>query len=165
MVDVGSKQHNSLNFAVSMTLFTVFALFLTLVLLMGASSVGNIAASADERFSERTPLLYLSQRIRSFDSSDSIKITQIDGVSALVLSGSYFDSLSGTGGSTEIYIYHWDGFLTELYTFDGEAPNLRIGTSLFAAESLAFDVILNSLIKVTVGDNSIYVNLYSGVGI
>ncbi|MCL2638847.1 MAG: DUF4860 domain-containing protein [Oscillospiraceae bacterium] len=145
------NKHSSLGFAVSMTLFTVFALFLVLVLLAGASSLESIAASAEERFSERTPLLYIAQKIRSADRADAVQITQIDGVSVLVL----------TDNSVQIYIYYYDGYLNELYTFG--VPNLRLGTRLFAAESVSFEVVEKSLIKATVDDNSINVSLMSEV--
>jgi len=154
------KKHNSLNFAVSMTLFTVFALFLTMVLLTGASSFKNISASADARNSERTPLLYITQKIRSNDRlmpyspAGSVQIAIIDSLPVLVL---------GAGEEIMTYIYFYEGYLTELYAFADEVPNLRIGTPLFQTDTVAFEEqVVPSLLRITIGAKSIYVNLSAG---
>ena len=143
--------HRSLNFAVSMTLFTVFALFMTLVLLMGASSFRNVSDSASNRYNERTSLFYISQKIRGFDRADSVKVAEIDGVGALILSNNVHN----------IYIYGKDGFICELYSLAGESPDLRVGTPILPVASLEFEAESESLIKITVDGKSVLVNLTS----
>jgi len=161
---MNKNSHHSLNFAVSMTLFTVFALFLTLVLLTGASSFRSVSEGTEERYTERTPLLYVSQRIRSADRAGMIKITEIDNIPALLmLSEPYGDGI--VSGEIQIYIYYHDGFLKEFYAFDGEAPRLEIGQAIFPADSAEFELITSSLIKITINGKSIFVNLSSEVSI
>ncbi|MCL2018853.1 MAG: DUF4860 domain-containing protein [Oscillospiraceae bacterium] len=158
------QKHNSLNFAVSITLFTVFALFLTLVLLMGASSFRSVSASADERYYERTPLLYITQKIRMSDRADSIRLEEIDGVSTLVLTEYYTDDSDEffvMSGEIAVYIYYRDGYINEFLTFDGEKPNLSIGVEILPVESLDFEMLSPSLIKITIDGKSVFVNINS----
>ena len=142
------NNHKSLNFAVSMALFTVFALVLTLVLLMGASSFRNVAANAEERFNERTPLLYVSQKIRSFDRANGIKIEN--------------DMLILTENNHTTYIYHLDGYVRELLVFDDDEPRFELGISLFPAEIMKIEAV-NQLTVVTINEKSILVNLMTEV--
>jgi hypothetical protein len=135
-----------------MTLFTVFAVFLTLVLLMGASSFRNVSAGADERFTERTPLLYISQKIRGFDRADSVRIDRLDEIDVMILSERDYDT----------YIYVYEGYLTELITFSDSVPHFRLGTALFAAETAEFEFAADSLVKVTIDGKSVYVGLTAG---
>jgi len=156
------RRHNSLNFAVNMTLFAVFALFLTLVLLTGASSFRNVAASAKARHKERVPLMYVSQRIRAFDRIDAgehaVRVENIDGRSVLVLTETQiFEKMA-------VYIYQDGGFLNELYVFDDEEPEFRLGERLFVAESAEFEERQPGLIKITIDGNIAYVNLMAEVG-
>jgi len=144
--------NSSLNFVVSMALFTVFALCLTLTLLMGASSFRNVSSSADERYRERTPLLYISQKLRSFDRVGGVMLERIDGTDVLTLSEDEYN----------IYIYHRDGYIRELLVFEGDTPNLDLGTELFAAKNMDFhNMFIDSLIIVTVNKSSICINLMS----
>jgi hypothetical protein len=165
MKGVKQRRHNSINFAVSMTLFAVFALFLTLVLLTGASSFRNVAASSEARHNERVPLMYVSQRLRAFDRVDAfsgeraISVAQIDGVSAIVLTETQeFEKIA-------IYIYQHEGFLNEMYVFDDDKVDLNLGERLFAAESAHFAETRPGLIEITIDGNTTYVNLMSGVGV
>ena len=149
---MGSRKHNTLGFAVSMTLFTVFALFMMLVLLTGAASFGNVSEAIEERYSERTALFYISQKIRTFDLENGVSITETDGVQTLVLSG----------GDFTIHIYERDGYLTELYTLYGDLPQLRLGTRLLPAKNITFEFAAPSLFKATIDGQSIYVQLNAG---
>jgi len=154
---MNKHSHGSMNFVVSISLFTVFAILLTLVLLMGASSFKSVSVNAQERYEQRTPLLYVSQKIRGFDRVDSVKITETNGINTLVLSDEFHD----------IYIYEYNGYLTEFLAFSGDNPRLEIGISLFKVQSVKFeldDFMGSSLIKVTIDESEVYVSLTSGGG-
>ncbi|MCL1823224.1 MAG: DUF4860 domain-containing protein [Oscillospiraceae bacterium] len=149
------RSHNSLNFAVSMTLFAVFALFLTMVLLTGASAFKGLSTAVEERYSERTILLYLSQKVRMSDAAESVNIAEYDGIPMLVL----------TTGAMNAYIYTEDGYLTELYGWSDEQPDFSVkGTPILPAENVGFEKVTASLIKITVGGNSTFVHLSSDTG-
>jgi hypothetical protein len=151
--------HNSLSFVVSMMLFTVFALFLTLVLMTGASSFQSVSDGVRERFEERTPLFYVSQKIRASDRTDAVRITEVNGIQALVLTEPFNDEDLGISGEILIYIYEHGGFLKEFYAFDDSPPNLQIGTAVFPAESISFGFVTDSLLKVEINGESLYINL------
>jgi hypothetical protein len=152
-----NKNNNSLNFVINMALFTVFAMFLTLILLMGASSFRNISENAEERFNERTPLLYMTQRIRSFDSIEAVRIGEVDGIPALILTETF------VGGKAVTYIYYYNGSLNENLVFGDDLPVLRLGTTLFPIDSINFNLHTSSLIEITINEKSIFVNLSSEV--
>jgi hypothetical protein len=141
------NNHGALNFIVSITLFTVFALTLTLVLLTGASAFRGVSVNAEERFNERTPLLYVSNRLRD---SETVRITEHDGVPVLVV-----DDIEGF---FDIYIYLYDGQIREFYSFRGEPPFLEYGVVLFPAESLDFAEVMPSLVRVTINGRDLFVN-------
>jgi hypothetical protein len=147
-----------MNFVVSITLFTVFAVVLTVVLLTGASSFKQVSVHSQERYEQRTPLLYAAQKIRGFDRVDSvsyrnaIRVADVYGTRALVLSDELHD----------IYIYEYDGYLTEFLAFSGGSPILEAGIKLFSVESAEFEFVSESLIRVTIDEASIYVNLTAG---
>jgi hypothetical protein len=134
--------HKGLNFVVSITLFTVFAMMLMLVLLTGASAFRNIAEQSQERFNSRTPLLYISNRLQNVES---VQILMIDDTQVLLMNDEFFD----------IYIYFYDGLIRELYHLPelGDPVRLELGMELFPAQSLTFasiddlpltEVVLNS---------------------
>lgn len=152
-----------INFAVSMTLFTVFALFLMLVLITGASSFKNVSDMAETRFHERTPLLYISQKLRANDRAEAIRIGEVEGIPALMMTERFTDDLTGATGSLTVYIYYYNGHLNELFTFDDDVPQLRLATPLFPAEDAGFEMLTPALIKVTVNGKSIHANLSSEV--
>jgi hypothetical protein len=136
-----------------MTLFTVFAVVMTLVLLSAASSFRSVSDSAEERFSERTPLLYVAQKIRGFDRSGAVKLDRIDEADVLVLREEYYDVL----------IYERDGFLCELFVLHGNSPDLRLGAALFPVQGAGFELVTHSLVRVTANGKSVYVSLMSEV--
>ena len=159
---MGNRSSDTLGFAVSMMLFTVFALFLMLVLLTGASSFRSVSSVIEERYSERTALLYVSQKVRMCDRENGVNITEIDGVRALVLNSYYIDNFTGNKGDITIYIYEKDGYLNELYTFGDEEPQLRLGMRLLPAESAEFEMISRSLLKININDSDILVKINAG---
>jgi hypothetical protein len=133
----------------SIALFAVFAVVLTLVLLTGAAAFRTVAAQAEERFESRTPLMYVTQKLRAFDRVDSVQIIEIHDARYLKLSDENFD----------IYIYHHDGYLTEFLAFSGDYPRLEIGTKLFKADSVEFEWAAESLLRVTIDGSEVYVSL------
>jgi hypothetical protein len=146
-----------------MMLFTVFALFLTLVLLTGASSFRKVSEKAEERFTERTPLLYVTQKVRAADRVDSVRIAEVDDIPVLILTKPFGDDY-GNSGEILIYIYEHDGFLKEFFAFDSfeeNPPRLEIGEALFPVESADFEWVTPSLIKITINESSIYIGLSS----
>jgi len=143
---VKKNNHSALNFIVSITLFTVFALALTLVLLTGASAFRGISAESEERFNERTPLLYLSNRLRD---ADSVTIGEIDGTQVLAINYDLYD----------VYIYEYGGFICESATAPGDVPRLDMGFRLFAVEELEFLKDSDTLAQVIVNGRSIFVNV------
>jgi len=145
------SNNQSLNFVVSMALFTVFALCLTLTLLMGATSFKNVSDEAEERYLERTPLLYISQKLRSFDRTGGVMLETINGIDVLTLTEEEFN----------IHIYRQEGYMKELLVFHGDSPNLDLGMELFPAKSMEFHMLTESLMIVTVNKKSICVNLMS----
>jgi hypothetical protein len=147
---VKRNNHSSLSFVVSMTLFTMFALFMMLVLLMGASSFRSVAERAEQRYNERTPLLYVSQRLRA---GNAAAIAEIDGIQTLRLTESF------SNGELSVYVYLYNGYICELTALADTTPDLSLGIRVIPAESLLFEAVTPALVRTEVNGNSIYVNL------
>jgi hypothetical protein len=143
------NHHGSVMFVISLTLFTVFALFMMLTLLTGASTFRNISANAEERFNERTPLLYFANRVRNFDE---VQITQI---------GNNGDTpaLRIDGGFWQIYMYLHEGHIREYLTIDGTPTRLDLGVAFFPADCLQFTAVSDNLLQIQVNGRSIFANV------
>jgi hypothetical protein len=147
MTKSDTRGHGGANFAVSLTLFTVFALALTLVLLTGAAAFREISEESEARFNERTPLLFMANRLYAADAVQIVEIGE-SGTPALLIREEFAD----------VYIYLYDGYLREHLTFDAGIPprRLDLGFELVRVDSIAFVAESPTLLRVTVNGRDLF---------
>lgn len=130
------------------------AVFLALVM-FGAQTFRDVAASQEENNNTRALLSYLSTCVKGNDSSGHISVLESEYGPLLML---------GSESGYALYIYQYNGQLLEEYRAAGnplnpENANILGGTSTFLVETPA----LNTL-RITTDEGNVLLYLRSGEG-
>ena len=134
-------------------IFSVFALSVLMVLMLGASIYRNMTDIADENKDESTIISYVWTKVKSSDRTGSIYIKEHFGQNALCIDNVYDDSRY----TTIIYIY--EGWLYELFSerelIDETDPELAFmpadGVRVMEIGELNFEAQSHGLIRVSSG--------------
>jgi len=135
-----------------LVVFSIFAISVLMVLMLGASIYRNINEISTERQSEHTALAYIWTKTRNFDQAGSISAGEFNGVSALIIDEMINDAHYRT------MIYNHDGWLLELFSDANLEFSLNDGIRVVTVDNLSFEAIDYGLIQVTVGDMSLYLS-------
>lgn len=109
----------------ALLLFGVFAACVLAVLLTGADAYRRLTVRDQAAFDRRTGAQYITTKVRQADSAGSVAVEDVDGVQALILDAQ---------AEYITYIYQYDGWLWELYTWCGEPMVPGDGRQLVEAE-------------------------------
>ena len=132
--------------------FCVFAVSVLMVLMLGARTYSNITNMSREEHAERTVLSYIWSKVRNSDERGNVYITDFAGLPALYIGEEY----GGIQYST--LIYHYKGWVYELFCeadLDFEPID---GTKIIMAEFLMFEELDHGLIRVSAGARSLLVS-------
>ena len=130
-------------------IFSVFALSVLMVLMLGASVYKNMTDITRDEQDERSLLSYIWTKVKNSDKADSIRVGDFHGLSAL-----YFDEdFSGTLYHTMIYQY--DGWVYELFCETGIDFLPEDGVQIMRINDLMFENIEYSMIRVSTGTRSL----------
>ncbi len=104
------------DFLFTLLLFCIFAVSAFSLVVIGAGVYENSVASMEQNFEGRTALAYVAEKVRQNDAGASISAE--DNVLRI--------ETKDQDGSYILYIYEYEGFLTELFTraelpFDAQA--------------------------------------------
>lgn len=122
-------------------LFSLTSLTLTLV---GTRVYRNVTDSAAQNSDSQIVLSYLRNKVRAFDTQDSVFIDERDGLPVLCL----YESLDGQSYETTIYAYQ--GAIWERFAPAGEAFDPEDGARLIDAQSLQWTLLTDHLLEATV---------------
>lgn len=140
-------------------LFCVYVVSVAFVLISGIHIYRSAAAAMKERYEKRTLTSYLSVKTKHYDASDSISIGYAGGKEALVLTEKYGSEIFKT------YIYCYEGSVRELFIRESVTAEAGAGEKITAADSLNFEMITPSLIKVistgSFGESCAFIHLRS----
>jgi len=138
--------------------FCVFAMSVLLVLALSASAYQNMNEISGAGRDEHVALSYVRTRIRSTDTASSIVAGYFDGVSALFLEETF-------GGDVFVtVIYHYNGWVHELFHERGSSLSPAQGTPIIQAGSLRFETLSHGLIRATAGDRDMLIFPRSAAG-
>ena len=126
-------------------LFTIFALTAATI---GANIYTGITAKAEENFSSKTSLMYISEKLRQNGEKGMVTVGAVGDCDALVLSKVVGEQLCHT------YIFVYEGMLCELFAIDGLKVSPEFGQPLIAAQSLTAAIRLNGLLRVQISDSA-----------
>ena len=114
-------------------LFCVFAISALLLVTIGADVYQSTVENMNENYTSRTSYAYLTEKFRQNDIYDSITIGEFEDSEVLILSQSINDITYHT------YLYHYDGYLTELFTKADSTVGLDAGQKILPLKGFALD--------------------------
>ena len=129
----------------TLTLFAVFAAASLIVVFIGAEVYSATIARADTSFEINTTLSFVTTKIRQHDSYDAVRLDDVSGTQALVLTRAIGDAYF------ETWIYHYDGVLRELFKNreNVDALWLGAGQALVNVHYLSFAMLADGLIEIS----------------
>ena len=160
------KRGRSIDTIFVLIVFSIFAISVLMVLMLGASIYRNINEVSRENEAEQTALSYIWTKVKSFDNAGSISVGDFAGSSALFLDEKVGETLFRTT------IYSHNGWLMELYSEAGLTFSPSDGDRIVQVEDLSFRAVENqqvelnnnTLIKVTVENKMLLLSPRSGRG-
>ena len=129
-------------------LFGVFAVSILAVLLSGAGVYRRLAERDDRSYDRRTAVQYVATRVRQADQAGGVSVRTFEGCPALILSEEI------EGELYETRIYHYDGYIRELFVSAGRilgllliwvVPQTNLG-AVFVLLGLSLIELINSAI-------------------
>ena len=127
-------------------LLGVFAVFSTLLVMVGAQAYRAVQMHSEEHMTGRTLYAYMLNTIRGDDTEGAMEVQQEDGLDVLVIQYD-FDG--------DIYykrIYCYDGYLRELLNYSGSAFNPTSGEEISPAQSMHVEL-KDGLVTVEITDD------------
>lgn len=141
-----STSHAPFDFIFILALLCVFAFGTLIAVILSSNTYKEIKLATDSNFEFRTPLSYVSTKVRQNDEINSVQIIQKDGIDALVLETHDNDHTYQT------WIYEYQDFLYEVYIEKGTPFQLDDGLALIPSYGLEFKMDDNVL-HITAGDH------------
>jgi len=139
--------------------FSIFAISILMVLMLGASIYRNINDISHDGEFEHTALSYVWTKVKNFDNADSIYLGYFHGISALFID-EYF---GGTHFRTAIF--HHDGWLCEIFSQASLEFRPSDGIRIVRVDQLNFEPYIHDLIRASTGDRMILISPRSELGI
>ena len=116
----------------TLTVFTVLAVCVILVLLIGTKGYKRLVDRGEESFESRTVPLYIATKVRQADRAGAITTEYQGGVNVLQLK----EYIDGTCYMTQIYCY--DEYVRELFAEETVRFEPSAGERIAPAEELSF---------------------------
>lgn len=153
------KMQHKIESLFTLSLFMVFALLMTWLMVSGAGVYRQISAYSELNYKDRVSTAYIVNKVRSCDSADMVSVEEREGVPVLVLT----EDFGGTVCETLIYCY--DGTIRELFVKKDNPLTLDAGLEIYEALGARFEL-SDKLLKIEVdteqGMQTQYVALRSG---
>ena len=129
----------------TLTLFAVFAAASLIVVFIGADVYRATITRADTSFEINSTLSFVTTKIRQHDSVDAVRLDDVSGTPALVLTQAIGEAYF------ETWIYHHDGILRELFKNreNVDALWLGAGQSLVNVHYFNFGMLTDGLIEIS----------------
>ncbi|WP_027399648.1 DUF4860 domain-containing protein [Anaerovorax odorimutans] len=137
--------HRSVELILILILLCIFSFTCLLLVSFGSNIYKEITKEMDSNFQLRTPLSYISTKIRQYDAEDAIWLEEKDGITALVLES------DDAGELCQTWLYEYKGYLYELYIEKGTNFNLDDGIAIIPSYGLKLSM---------ANQDSIYIRSY-----
>lgn len=115
-------------------LLGLFAVFATIMVLMGAKAYRSTAAQSGVHNAARITSSYLRSMLRADDEAGALRVETVNGVETIALTNVYDDEIY----VTRLYVY--DGMLREWFTSAEEAFEPENGEIVCAADALTAEI-------------------------
>lgn len=141
-------KHTSLDFLFILILLCVFAFTSLTFVFFGANIYKDITEKMDRNFALRTPISYITTKVRQYDAQDAVWLTQKDGIPVLVLETDDNSQICQT------WIYEYNDHLCEVYVDKGSDLALSNGMEMIPSYGLDLSMTDNSLLHITSYDEN-----------
>ena len=145
-MNLQSRTRHVIDFLFAAALFGVFLISSVMVIAVGAGAYRNVTRQAEEDYTLRTSLSYVSQKLRQADAEGALSVGTVGGENALLLTSDY----SGTSYTT--YIYEYNGSLCELFTKSDAEADPDYGTPLVTLTGFETERIADALYRISITD-------------
>jgi len=139
--------------------FSIFAISVLMVLMLGASIYRNINDISNDGQSELTALSYIWTKTKNFDDAGSLHVGDFQGVPSLFIDEKLGDTYYRTA------IYYYDGWLCELFSEASLVFSPEDGVRVISVNEIRFESVDHGLIKATTGGKSLMLSPRSGFDI
>ncbi|MCL2004152.1 MAG: DUF4860 domain-containing protein [Oscillospiraceae bacterium] len=136
--------------------FCVFILSVFTALILGVGAYQNITRASRSGYDERLCLSYIWTKVKTGDEAGKVYTGEFHGLPALFIDEEY------GGGTHHTVIYHYDGWVYELFAEAGHDHLPRDGIPVVRNESLLPEQLGNGLIRISAGEESMVLSLRSG---
>ena len=137
--------------------FSIFAISVLMVLMLGASIYRNINETSRENEAEQTALSYIWTKTKNYDNADSLGIGEFNGSQALFIYETFGDMVYRT------VVYHYDGWLYELFSEATLEFSPADGVRIVMVDDLSFELVDSGLIRAASGTMNIFLTPRSGL--
>ncbi|MCL2767586.1 MAG: DUF4860 domain-containing protein [Synergistaceae bacterium] len=145
--------------AAALVIFCIFTVLVLAVLALGVSAYKNMTDISLEIYDERVCLSYMWTKVKNGDDAGKVYMVGFHGLPALCIEEVYEDIKYIT------LIYHYDGWVYELFFEDGLEFYPEEGVPVIRNKSLSFERFEDGLIKVSVGSESVFISPRGKTGI
>ena len=121
----------------------IFAISCLVLINIGIRVYQNVVIANDNNFELRTSLSFVATKLRQTDTSDSIRIEELEGTRVLVM-GEEID-----GRQYETLIYFKEGVLYELFKEPDTQYNLDYGMEVMEIEDFSMELYDNGSLLLT----------------
>jgi len=133
-------------------IFCVFAFSVLMVLMLGARIYQNLTDITRDGQDERTALSFVWTKVKNCDEAGTIYAGEYQGISAL-----FFDEELG-GTMYETVIYHYDGWVYELFSEKGLGLGPEDGVQIIRVDGLSFEELSHGLIKASTAKTNLLIS-------
>ena len=137
--------------AAAMMVFCVFAMLAFSVIMLGAVAYKNISGASRQDEDERGCLSYVWTVVKNNDEAGCVFVDDFYGEPALFLEETLNDTVYQT------IIYHYDGWVRELFTSADYELTPDVGARIIEVETLNFEQLDDGNIVVTSGELSVFI--------
>lgn len=117
----------------TLSLFCVFAASSLMVVTIGANVYKGTIGRMNQNFDTRASLTYITNKVRQNDRAGSVRLGELEGLPALVLT----QEIGGRAYST--WIYHYEGALREIFSGADNPVKPSDGRSIVAVASFSME--------------------------
>ncbi len=140
------RKTSLIDFVFTLSLFGVFTVCALLVVVIGANVYRSIVGTQDANAMTRTALAYVAEKIRQNDGAGQIRLGDVEGTPALVIS-------DGTGAEAyATYIYVDEGALKELFLPASATPGLLAGQIITEVGGFSMEQVSDGLFSFSCTD-------------
>jgi len=97
-MDFKNENRHMVDVLFVITLFFVFALSTLTLVILGANVYKRTVDHMDTSFNARTSYAYLSQKLRQNDEVDTIELSDLDGINAIIMTNMVNDTVYNNSG-------------------------------------------------------------------